>query len=320
MNNLSEDPSFENVNDNNFNLSLGSPAINTASLEAIPDSILLDLNGNSRIAQGQIDMGAFENKGFRLANTASDTIFSNHIFPNEEGWIHFYRSDDSTLVLSLNTQNQFLGNIETHSVLNEDFGKGSSEMVMPYQQEKNVYPSNRSWTVHASESFNQPVKVRYYISEIDSIDIMQAMPFDSIKELVVYKVDGDNVWDSTSIGYKEFTIGELSDTNMYVFGEFQGIKYVEFMVNSFSSGTIAMTLDASVLPLDLISFTASAINDKTQLQWRTVNEVNVSHFEIERSWTVFIGKLFRRHLPRTKLNKIILLGIIHQTPARTITD
>jgi hypothetical protein len=283
INNLSEDPSFENVNDNNFNLSLGSPAINSASLEAIPDSILLDLNGNSRIAQGQIDMGAFENKGFRLANTASDTIFSNHIFPNEEGWIHFYRSDDSTLVLSLNTQNQFLGNIETHSVLNEDFGKGSSEMVMPYQQEKNVYPSNRSWTVHASESFNQPVKVRYYISEIDSIDIMQVMPFDFIKELVVYKVDGDNVWDSTSIDYKEFTIGELSDTNMYVFGEFQGIKYVEFMVNSFSSGTIAMTLDASVLPLDLISFTASAINDKTQLQWRTVNEVNVSHFEIERS-------------------------------------
>jgi hypothetical protein len=46
---------------------------------------------------------------------------------------------------------------------------------------------------------------------------------------------------------------------------------------------MAMTLDESVLPLDLISFTASAINDKTQLQWRTVNEVNVSHFEIERS-------------------------------------
>lgn len=281
--NLQENPAFENVNDNNFNLSLGSPAINTADLLALPDSILQDLNGNNRIGQNLLDMGAFENKGFVLANTASDTIVSNHSFPNEEGWIHYYKSDDSTLVLSLNTQNQFLGEVETNSILNDNFGKGTNGLILPYGQIKNVYPANRSWTVHASESFTQPVKVRYYISDMDSMDIMQAMPFNTKDQLVVYKVNGDHVWDTASNGFIEYTLDTIADTSTYVYGSFQGIQYVEFMVNSFSSGTIAMTLDESILPLDLISFTAGAIENKTQLQWHTVNEVNVSHFEIERS-------------------------------------
>ncbi|MCO5230796.1 MAG: right-handed parallel beta-helix repeat-containing protein [Chitinophagales bacterium] len=281
--NLQEDPAFENVNDNNFNLSLGSPAINTADLLSFPDSISLDLNGNNRLEQNLLDMGAYENKGFILANKASDTIVSNHSIPNEEGWIHYYKSDDSTLVLSLNSQNQFLGVVETNSILNDNFGKGTIGLITPYGQIKNVYPANRSWTVHTSESFTQPVKVRFYFSDIDSMDIMQTMPFTTKEQLVAYKVNGDDVWDTSSNGFIEYALDTIADTLTYVFGSFQGNQYVEFMVNSFSSGTIAMSLDESILPLDLISFTATLVNDKTQLQWNTVNEVNVSHFEIERS-------------------------------------
>ncbi|MCZ2392695.1 MAG: right-handed parallel beta-helix repeat-containing protein [Chitinophagales bacterium] len=281
--NLQENPTFENVNDKNFNLSLASPAINAADNSALPDSIIKDLNGNNRIEQDLLDIGAFENRGFVLANTANDTIVSNLSYPNEEGWIHYYKSDDSTLVLSLNTQNQFLGEVEINSILNNNFGQSSIGLIMPYGQTKNIYPANRSWTIHASESFSQPVKVRFYISDLDSIDIMQAMPFHSKEQLVLYKVSGNYVWDTSSNGYLEYTLDTIADTSTYVYGSFQGIQYVEFMVNSFSSGTIAMTLDESILPLDLISFIAGAVNDKTQLQWNTVNEVNVSHFEIERS-------------------------------------
>lgn len=36
------------------------------------------------------------------------------------------------------------------------------------------------------------------------------------------------------------------------------------------------------LPLDIISFTASVLNKDTKLEWTTANQVNVSHFEIER--------------------------------------
>lgn len=40
---------------------------------------------------------------------------------------------------------------------------------------------------------------------------------------------------------------------------------------------------ASSLPLKLIAFTATKVNDYTKLEWKTQNEVNVSHFQIERS-------------------------------------
>ena len=39
----------------------------------------------------------------------------------------------------------------------------------------------------------------------------------------------------------------------------------------------------SVLPLQLISFTAKLENGKARLKWKTENEINVSHFDIERS-------------------------------------
>jgi PKD repeat protein len=38
------------------------------------------------------------------------------------------------------------------------------------------------------------------------------------------------------------------------------------------------------LPLELLNFTATKENKDAFLQWNTANEVNVSHFEIERSW------------------------------------
>lgn len=49
------------------------------------------------------------------------------------------------------------------------------------------------------------------------------------------------------------------------------------------------------LPLNLISFNAAKDNRDALLKWVTANEVNVSHFEIERSWNAtdfsFAGKL-----------------------------
>lgn len=42
-------------------------------------------------------------------------------------------------------------------------------------------------------------------------------------------------------------------------------------------------VSASVLPVELISFTAKAGNNKSQVQWSTTNEVDFSHFIVERA-------------------------------------
>jgi hypothetical protein len=59
-------------------------------------------------------------------------------------------------------------------------------------------------------------------------------------------------------------------------------------ITSFSQFTIAK--DNTVLPLDLLSFTATPVNNTSvELAWQTVNEKNVSHFEVERG---IDGKIF----------------------------
>jgi photosystem II stability/assembly factor-like uncharacterized protein len=53
-------------------------------------------------------------------------------------------------------------------------------------------------------------------------------------------------------------------------------------ITSFSQFTIAK--DNTVLPLDLLSFSATPVdNTRVQLAWQTTNEKNVSYFEVERS-------------------------------------
>ena len=55
-------------------------------------------------------------------------------------------------------------------------------------------------------------------------------------------------------------------------------------VSSFSPFTIASThLILNPLPLTLLSFTAQPAGNTVKLNWATSNEINVSHFEIERS-------------------------------------
>ena len=52
----------------------------------------------------------------------------------------------------------------------------------------------------------------------------------------------------------------------------------------FSINLIGSELQAIVLPLNLLSFTAKLVNEKVSLSWTTSKEENVSHYIIERSY------------------------------------
>ncbi len=58
--NIDEDPLFEDSAAQDFHLQEGSPAINTGSNAAIPSGITTDIDGNTRIFKGIVDMGAYE--------------------------------------------------------------------------------------------------------------------------------------------------------------------------------------------------------------------------------------------------------------------
>jgi hypothetical protein len=278
------DPLFMNPSGGDYSLQPCSPAINAGRNGSFCYQCT-DIAGNPRIQESTVDMGAYENLGYSLQELANSNLTAEGNCNSSDGWQHYYTKvqQQNKIVVSINSHGQDLGAISAASILTDDYDLMSNQIFQPYGQEKTYYPFNRSWSVESPNTFNQPVSVRFYFSESDSSDIATSIPFGSLQNLTLYKVNGTDVWNIGATNYKEYTFGQVADTSHFTLGTFKGIKYAEFQVNSFSTGTMAMTLDESVLPLDLISFTASAIYDKTQFQWRTVNEVNVSHFEIERS-------------------------------------
>ncbi|RCW29694.1 choice-of-anchor Q domain-containing protein [Marinilabilia salmonicolor] len=58
--NLNQEPGFVSVEKADFRLKEGSPAINTGSTENLPDWLVTDYHGNSRIQGDTVDMGAIE--------------------------------------------------------------------------------------------------------------------------------------------------------------------------------------------------------------------------------------------------------------------
>ena len=71
------------------------------------------------------------------------------------------------------------------------------------------------------------------------------------------------------------------DDNNIVWNALAGWWEVTFDVTGFS-GFFATSAGNGVLPLQLLSFTAKGQDNTVRLQWITTNEVNVSHFEIQR--------------------------------------
>jgi hypothetical protein len=68
-------------------------------------------------------------------------------------------------------------------------------------------------------------------------------------------------------------------------GTMDGKNYVEVAWDGFSGGGVAVRVspDITVLPVTLVSFTGSLIDDYVQLNWETASEFNNDFFQVEKS-------------------------------------
>ncbi len=70
--NINDEPLFTDSNNGNYRLSIGSPCIDTGDNTAIPPSELNDLDGNPRVMNGAVDMGAYEFQGIQILYVDDD--------------------------------------------------------------------------------------------------------------------------------------------------------------------------------------------------------------------------------------------------------
>ncbi len=121
--------------------------------------------------------------------------------------------------------------------------------------------------------------VRLYYTNADFADLQSYVPsLTAASQLVVTKYSGtneDGVYDPSGGTVTFIPSSQITTGTLY------GVNYLEFDVTGFSEFWIHTGFSA--LPLQFISFTAVKNDNTAALNWKTANEINVNHFEVERS-------------------------------------
>jgi len=165
--------------------------------------------------------------------------------------------------LSLVTTNA-LGSTEVRR-RNEIVDVGSSNMSI--DRVYSVFPSTNNGSLNAT------LDVNYFNSELNGLDESSLATFrrPSISSAWVNK-GGTNIQTSTGSGT----------------GIVQNLNWMEF-------SEVTLALNATPLPIELLSFSADCFDGGVKLTWVTASELNSDHFEIERSrdgfnWDLVLNK------------------------------
>ncbi|TMI95040.1 MAG: hypothetical protein E6H08_07285 [Bacteroidetes bacterium] len=138
---------------------------------------------------------------------------------------------------------------------------------------------DRNMTITPQTQPSSTVKIRLYLSkaELDALIADGASNVTAIGNLKIYK-NNDPCSSVISASPIEIipTFAEAHGANGYMLqGNITSFSSFYFAANTFTLFT---------LPLDLLSFTGHLQNDNSVLlNWKTENEINTSHFVIERS-------------------------------------
>lgn len=138
-----------------------------------------------------------------------------------------------------------------------------------------VHYLDRNITITPQTQPSSTVKIRLYISkaEYDALDADGLSGINGIGDLKILKnEDPCSAALASTTTLINPTVAELHGSNGYVLqGDITG-----FSSFYFASGNV-------VLPLQLVTFSGSLQNNAALLKWVTTNEINVSHFDLERS-------------------------------------
>jgi PQQ-dependent dehydrogenase (s-GDH family) len=135
---------------------------------------------------------------------------------------------------------------------------------------------DRSITINVQNqpAAGNPVNVRLYITATELASLVAA-PSSGVLNISDVNVFKNTDPDGTSLAAMPENITPSARTTF-------GSNYVlKASIKGFS--TFYFAGNASVLPVTLLSLNGKYVNQTVQMQWKTENEMNASHFKIERS-------------------------------------
>ncbi|HEX7847748.1 MAG TPA: PQQ-dependent sugar dehydrogenase [Chitinophagaceae bacterium] len=143
------------------------------------------------------------------------------------------------------------------------------------RQKSGVRYLDRNLTITPAVQPSSPVAIRLYFSKAE-FDVLDADPLSGISDISGLKILKNNDACGASFNGAATLVvpqyAEAHGTNGYV---------LQANISGFSSFYFASQNIA--LPLTLLSFKGNLQGSAALLQWQTENEINTSHFELERS-------------------------------------
>ncbi|GAK89546.1 hypothetical protein JCM19297_1374 [Nonlabens ulvanivorans] len=123
-NNLTGNPLFTDIANDDFTLMAASPAIDVGSLNLTPATIVEDLNGNMRILGTEIDMGAYEYD--TTASLNDNNQFSFSLYPNPTSNMITVAVENSAFAKAniYNLQGQLIASSQESSIQISDLTAG----------------------------------------------------------------------------------------------------------------------------------------------------------------------------------------------------
>lgn len=206
----------------------------------------------------------------QFSSLPAATVYSSNSSAADATWKHTYNTSDNTkLIASVKDNCLDLGIINSTVYNDATAGLYNGQRYM-----------RRHYVIKPTLSPAGTKRVRLYYTNADFADLQTYIPtLTSASQLVVTKYDGpneDGVFDPTGGTVTFIPSAQITAGTVF------GVNYLEFDVTSFSEFWIHTGFTA--LPLKFISFSAQKCNDNNVcINWQTANEINVSHFEIERS-------------------------------------
>ncbi|MEO7264444.1 MAG: T9SS type A sorting domain-containing protein [Ferruginibacter sp.] len=227
------------------------------------------LNGDTIVAKGML-------------NTC---ISTKNIFAVASGsWLD---AKDSSFSGYLSTQ--YLSSVDTMNLVasvldNANFGTLSVAYFTTGTQRYDNYSQpylNRNISITAADPLliTSPVTVRFYFSKAEYDAFKIADPsINSLADLRIIQADNNGCVTSFAGSY---TL--INPSAGAAYGTYQDGYYLEFTTTKLGSFFITSAAAAVALPLQLISFNASLQQEIVKLNWRTTNEINVNHYQVQRS-------------------------------------
>jgi hypothetical protein len=297
------------------NTSFSSPTDITSTADSVTGAQILVAAGGT-ITANQYVRAVITGSGCS-AGSAYATIFvnsPNNVTSVEDtancnidgtgSWIHFYNKNTRNMMASINSNGQNLGNTEIKVYQhggNAIFANTANNCLTEHAV------MNRSFVIDVANAPTNSVSIRLYFTDAELAELIDSSlsthstsgatsfglndpgPCEndddvlSISDLLVTQVSGavneNGTFDPNDGDFILHTTSNGGTGNATY-----GANYIEFTVDSFSEFWIHGSETLSPLPLDLLNFKATLFSaNQVAIDWKTNNEIDLSHFVIERS-------------------------------------